>query len=134
MWPTQFNPLVQYRTTIGWVRKLHELAGYKTPDPKESNYKLIIQALRVELAKPVKQAKPMIPELIRKIYDQIDLGDPLEVVCYSAILIGFYLFLRKINLFPDSTVSFDPEKQLTWGDIFAAGWLKMLDIRWSKTI
>ena len=118
----------------GGVRKLHDLGGFKVPDSGEPSFKLIIQALRFELAKPTKQAKAMTPQLLRQIYNHVDLNKPLEVVCYTAILIGFYLFLRKSNLVPDSSVTFNPEQKLARGDVFIAGWLVVLDIRWSKTI
>ena len=107
----------------GGVRKLHDLGGYTVPDPGESNYKLIIQALKAELAKPVKQAIVMMPELLRDMYNYIDLQDPLEVVCYTAVLVRFYLFLWKSNLVPNSTLSFNPDEQLTRGDVLIAGWL-----------
>ena len=94
----------------GGVKKLHDLGGYATPSPNESNFKLIIQALKAKLAKPVKQAKAMTPQLLRAIYDQVNLQDVTEVVCYTAILIGFYLFLRKSNLVPDSTLTFNPNE------------------------
>ena len=118
---------------IGGIRKLHELAGFKAPDSNESNYKLIIQVLRVELAKLTKQAWPITPEVLREIYDQVNLQDPLEV-CYTAILVRFYLFLRKSILVPDSSVSFNQNEQLTRGDLYAMGWLILINIRWSKTI
>ena len=113
----------------GEVRKLHDLAGYEVPNSGEANFQLIIHALRAELAKPIKQAKPMTPQLLRKIYDQVNLQDIFEVVAYTAILIWFYLFLWKCNLVPDSSVTFNPDEQLTTGDIFIAGWLVVLDIR-----
>ena len=118
----------------GGVQKLHDLAGHEVSDSGESNFKLIIQLLWAELAKPVKQAEPMTPEILREIYNHMDLTDTMEVVCYTAILIGFYLFLRKSNLVPESTVTFNPEEQLTRGDLFITGWLVLVDIRWSKTI
>ena len=100
----------------GGVRKLHDLAGYLTPNPAESNYKLMMQALKAALARPVKQAEPMAPKILRDIYDYVDLTDPLQLVCYTSILVGFYLFLRKSNLAPESTTTFNPDKQLTRAD------------------
>ena len=81
------------------------------------------------LAKPVKQAKPMTPGILRDIYDQVDLSDPMKMVCYTALLIGFYLFLRKNNLMPDSSDTFNPDEQLTRADVFIAGWLVLINIR-----
>ena len=58
----------------------------------------------------------------------------MEVVCYMALLVGFYLFLRKSNLVPESTTTFNPKEQLTRADAFIAGWLELINIRWRKTI
>ena len=46
----------------GGVRKLHDLRGFEVPD---FNFKLIIQALRAELARPTKQATAMSPQIIK---------------------------------------------------------------------
>ena len=118
----------------GGVRKLHKIAAYEAPNPGEANFKLIIQALCAELARPVKQAWPVTPNLLREIYDQVNLSDPMEVVCYGAMLVGFYLLLRKSNLVPDSSISFNPNEQLTRADVLMAGWMVLINIRWSKTI
>ena len=99
----------------GGVRKLHGLAGYKVPHPGEANYQLMIQSLRAELAKPVKQAEAMTPEILRDIYDHVNLQDPVELICYTALLVRFYLFLCKSNLVPKSTTTFNPKEQLTRG-------------------
>ena len=93
-----------------------------------------MQSLKAELAKPTKHAKAMTPEILRDIYDHVDFTDPQQLVCYMAILVGFHLFLRKSNLVPESTTAFNPEEQLTMADAFIAGWLVLINIRWSKTI
>ena len=74
----------------GGVRKLHSFTGY------EANYQLIIQSLKAELAKPTKQAIPITPQILREIYDQVDWSQPIEVVCYMALLVRFTYFYIKV--------------------------------------
>ena len=57
----------------------------------------------------------------------------MERACYSALVIGFCLFLRKSNLVPDTQEGFNPMEQLTRQDVWQQGKLTMIEIRWSKT-
>ena len=83
MLQTLFLLSVQSKT-IMVVRKLHKLAGYEAPSPRKANFKIIIQGLRAELARPIKQAQAITHQILREIYDQVDLLDQTEVVCYTA--------------------------------------------------
>ena len=52
------------------------------------------------------------------------------------MLMGFYLFLCKSNLVPDTTTTYNRDQQLCQADINLLGLDKamMVEIRWSKTI
>ena len=113
-----------------WPTQLHLSA----PNPSEANLILIILVLKAELARPTKQAHPMTPQLLREIYDHVDHEDPVELVCYTAILVGFNLFLHKSNLVPDSSNIFNPDEQLTRADALLAEWMVLICLRWNKTI
>ena len=58
------------------------------------------------------------------------------MVAWTGVLLGFYIFLRKSNLVPDTMMSFDKEQQFCRGDINLLGLDRamMVEIRWSKTI
>lgn len=123
------NTVVSYETVVNYlsgVRRLHELAGYEAPGAQEPNMKLMMCALKLELAHPIKQAEPVTPELLR--------ADHTRMVCFTALLVGFYLFLCKSNLVPDGEKKFDPQKQLTRADVQIGGTMALVVIRWSKTI
>ena len=47
-----------------------------------------------DLAKPVRQAQPMTPQFLKDIFYFVHFND-LELVSYTALVLGFYLFLRE---------------------------------------
>ena len=57
-------------------------------------------------------------------------------MAWTALLMGFYLFLQKSNLVPESMTTYDKDQQFCRGDINLLGPDKamMIEIRWSKTI
>ena len=58
------------------------------------------------------------------------------MVAWTSLLLGFYMFLRKSNLVPDTMDSFDKDQQFCRSDLNLLGLDKamMCEIRWSKTI
>lgn len=131
------NTVTSYETVVNYlagVRRLHELGGFPVPAPSEPNIRHIMRALKQELAHPIRQAEPMTPDMLRAIYDHVELGNHFQLVCYTALLVGFYLFLRKSNLVPENKSSFDPQKQLTRGDVQIGKNMVLVVIKWSKTI
>lgn len=131
------NTVTSYETVMNYlsgVRRLHELGGYPVPDAQDSNLRHLMRAIRLELAHPVKQAEPVTPELLRQIYDHVDLRDTQDLVCYTALLVGFYLFLRKSNLVPEGVKEFNPRKQLTRADAQVGQNVVLIIVKWSKTI
>ena len=66
----------------------------------------------------------------------VNYADRVEMVAWTATLLGFYLFLRKSNLVPDTMDTYNVEQQFCRGDINLLGMDKamMIEIRWSKTI
>lgn len=131
------NTVISYETVANYVsgvRKLHQLGGYEVPGPDEPNMQHFMRAIKRELAHPIKQAEPMTPDILKDIYNVLNLNKPYEIVCYTAILVGFYLFLRKSNLVPDGKNNFNPAEQLTRGDARKGKNMVLMVIRWSKTL
>lgn len=131
------NTVTSYETVqnyLSGVRKLHQLAGYTVPGPDEPNIRHLLRAIKQELSHPIRQAEPMTVDVLRQIYNKIDLDNGFDIVCYTALLVGFYLFLRKSNLVPDSKNSFNPQKQLTRADVQIGKNMVLIIVRWSKTI
>ena len=58
------------------------------------------------------------------------------MVAWIGLLLGFYMFLRKSNLVPDTMDEFNSSQQFCRADVNLLGLEKpmMIEIRWSKTI
>lgn len=119
---------------LSGVRTLHRIGGYSVPDASSPNLALMIRALKFELAHATKQAKPLTPRLLFRIYQHINLSEPQDLVAFCALLIGFYLFLRASNLVPVSQQEFNPQEQLTNANVRMYKNITIIDVGWSKTI
>ena len=76
------------------------------------------------------------PQILLKLSRVVNYRDQVEMVAWTGVLLGFYMFLRKSNLVPDTMTSFDKEQQFCRGDINLLGLDRamMVEIRWSKII
>lgn len=119
---------------LSGVRTLHKVGCFPVPDLTAPNLRLMLRALKFELAHATKQAKPMTPRLLFRIYQQVHLSDPQELVAFSALIIGFYLFLRASNLVPSSQGEFSPQEQLTNANVRNYNDITIIDVGWSKTV
>lgn len=131
------NTVTSHETVLNYlsgVRKLHELAGFSIPGADDPNLKHIMRAIKAELAHPIKQAEPMSPAILKQIYNWVNLSEVKDIVCFTALLVGFYLFLRSSNLVPESKKEFNPKKQLIRTDLQLGQSIILVIIKWSKTI
>lgn len=128
---TSYDTVVNY---ISGVRKLHLLAGYPVVPMSAANLSQFLRAIKFELAHPIKQAIPMTPQLLRNIFNHVNLNQDHDVVCYTAVLLGFYLFLRKSNLVPESKATYSAKEQLSRSNVKMGGSVVLVEIEWSKTI
>ena len=88
------------------------------------------------MAHELKQAEPVTPQLLVKLSKVINYKDQIEIVAQTALLLGFYMFLRKSNLVPDTMDTFNDQQQFRRRDVNVLGLDKsmMCEVRWSKTI
>ena len=122
---------------VAIVRRLHEMAGFECPGAHEVVFHMVQSGLKRKLAKATKQAKPLTPELLKVIHQQVNFDEPLETVAYVALLVGFYLFLRKSNMVPEAMTGkngFNGDHQFRRSDIRLSDKAVLMDIRWSKTL
>ena len=121
---------------VGGVRSLSRLGGFHTPPASAANVKLCLDGVKTLLAKPKRQAHAMDMQMLEDMSKLVDYESQYQVCAFTAILVGFYLFLRKSNLVPDSQPKFSPIEQLTRGCIAAdwENWMALVHIIWSKTI
>ena len=127
---TSYDTVAGYMSTI---KRMHEIGGF--PFPQQLHLlKLEMMAIKRELAHLVKKAPPITVEMLLKMYQHIDLSDMLDVVAFAALVVGFTLFLRKSNLVPDTTTTFNHKEQLTAEDITLHNNKTVVQIKWSKTL
>ena len=121
---------------VGGVRSMHRLGGYVTPPASAANIKLCLDGVKTLSAKPKRQAHAMDMQMLEDMSKFVDYESQYQVCIFTAILVGYYLFLRKSNLVPDSQPKFNPLEQLTRGCISAdwEHWMALVHILWSKTI
>ena len=116
------------------LKTFHRLLGLPTPDTKEFLTGLMLKGLRLTLARPIKQAEPITPHILEKMFLKVDLKSEEQMVAWVAIIFGFHLLLRKSNLVPDTQREFDPEKQIARKDICMAINAVVVEIQWCKTL
>lgn len=128
---TSYGSVLNY---LAGVKKLHAYA--RLPQPVCSGYlDTVLKGVRRLLAQPVEQAEPMTPELLMKIAPLVDTDNLKQVVAFTAMVLGFFLFLRSANLTCKTQfTSFDPEQNLTRADIRLAAQIAVICVRFSKTI
>ena len=121
---------------ISGIRTCLALLGLAIPDPKEKQMQMFITGIKRILLHEVKQAEPVTPCLLLKLSKMVDYKDQVELVAWTALLLGFYMFLRKSNLVPDTMDTFNPEQQFTRSDLnlISPELAMMVEVRWSKTI
>ena len=118
------------------VRTCLALLGLEVPDTNDRQMKMFAVGLKRIMPHAVKQAEPITPELLIRMSRVVKITDQVEKVAWTGTLLGFYLFLRKSNLAPDSMEKFDSDQQFCRKNINLLGTERamMIEIRWSKTI
>ena len=121
---------------LSGVRTCLALLGLQVPDVNDKQMKMFITGLKRVMPHAVKQAEPVTPELLLRISKVVNYKDQVEMVAWVGVLLGFYMFLRKSNLMPDTMDTFNKDQQFCRADINMLGLDKamMFEIRWSKTI
>ena len=112
------------------------LLGLEVPDVTDRQMKMFITGLKRIMPHAIKQAEPVILEVLLKLSKVVNYRDQVEMVAWIGLLLGFYMFLRKSNLVPDTMDTFDKDQQFCRSDINLLGLDRamMCEIRWSKTI
>ena len=118
------------------IRTCLALLGLEPPDVQDRQMKMFTAGLKRLMPHAIKQAEPVTPEILLKLSRVVNYRDTIETVAWAGLLLGFYMFLRKSNLVPDTMDQFNGEQQFCRKDVNLLGMDKamMIEIRWSKTI
>lgn len=118
---------------VSGVRTLHELMEIAAP---QNSYitKLLLKGVKGRDKLPRKQAVPVDPELFLKLLPHVQFGEPVQLVAWVALLMGFHLLLRASNLTAKSKHAFDPQINLTRQDFRMKHDVMLVHIKWTKTL
>ena len=95
---------------LSGVRTCLALLGLEVPDVNDKQIKMFTAGLKRVMAHAIKQAEPITPELLLKMSRVVNYTDQVEMVSWVGMLLGFYMFLRKSNLVPDTMDTFNKEE------------------------
>ncbi len=109
---------------------------FDLPNPLLDNFVLtsVLKGIRRFLGDKINQKAPMTPRLLICLLVSLDISTLPRARIWAAALVLFFAMLRRSNLLPATTSSFDCRKQIRRCDIHWEKDSLMLTIRWSKTI
>lgn len=127
----KFNSIKQY---LNFVRILH--CEWNLKNPVENNFLLshTLKGIRRCLGDCVVRKRPVTPDMLKQIFQKLDLSKSFDAATWAICLTMFYGFLRRSNVMVPSQAKFDGSKHLRRQDILFFPWGVLIHIRWSKVI
>ena len=121
---------------LSGVHTMLALLGLEVPDVTDRQMQMFTTRLKCIMNHVIKQAAPVTPQVLLRMSKVVNYRDRIEVIAWTAVLLDFYMFLRKSNLVPDTMDKFDPVQQFRRADINLLGLHKamMCEVRWTKTL
>lgn len=124
-----YSSIINY---VSAVKFLHTFLGYPVDWEHSFNLKATIKGYKRILGATSKQKLPVSVDLLTRIIKKCDrVRDSGYIAC---ILTGFFAFLRKANLCPESVAKFNPQFHLSRKDIAKTDYGIVLSIHGSKVI
>ena len=133
----QLRRFAQYlleQNTITAIQTIHKILELPPPDTNDFLTNLAFRGLKMTLARPVRQAEPITPQILERMFKQVDLRSEEQLVAWVALIFAFHLLLHKSNLVPNTQNSFDPNKQLSRKKLCLTQNAILVEIEWSKTL
>ena len=127
------NSIQSMKGYVSGARTLFELAGFEPP-PWDYLYQLTVRGITRDKGHVVKRAQPVTPKLLIDVYPYVKTEDELQLVAWVGTLLGFYMFLCKMNLFPDTLDGFRPNTQLGRRNIYGLADMYVARVYHTKTI
>ena len=121
---------------LSGIRTMLALLGLEIPDVKDRQMQMFTTGLKRIMDHVVKQATPITPQILLRISKVVNFRDKVELIAWTATLLGFYMFLRKSNLVSEAMDKFNSSHQFRRADVNLAGVNRamMCEVRWTKTI
>ncbi len=128
-----FRSISAIKNYISGVRLMHILHNKPCPSFSDIDLRLALRGLARFVARVPRQALPITPELLCRIYDNLDLNSTCDVVMWALCTLAFFTLARKSNLVASSR-NRDKSKILTRGDVCFRSFGMLVQFRWTKTI
>ena len=117
---------------LSGVKTLHVLLNMETKQFDALLLKLTLRGLHRNNKHVPQQAPPVTPHILTSIYNILDFDNEDDVIFWAVVLVGFFLLLRKCNLVPDSSTTFDVTKQLARKDFEFLHDHARVTLHWTK--
>ena len=128
-----FKSVDSIQNYISGVRTLHSLLDVSFVAKDSIDLRLTLRGLKRLKGHMPRQAAPLTPHILRKLYFQLDFSKQLDIVMWALLLIAFFTMSRKSNLVTTGKEKFDCRKQLCRSDILVGDKGLVVIYRWSKT-
>lgn len=128
-----FKSVASIKSYISGIKLVHLVSGFSFPHISAIELKLAFRGLaRLNPFIP-RQALPITPQVLLRIFSVIDVSCQLHATLWCVFVLSFFLFARKSNMVPPSGQKFDPGKHLCRGDILVGSDCILVCLKWSKT-
>ena len=91
------------------IKFLHQFTSYDYPGDS-FEFKVLLRGLKRKLAKPLKQALPITPEMLIIMYQHVNVQDPFQLAHWTSFIFALRLLYRKSSIAPESLNKFNPQK------------------------
>ena len=80
------------RNYISGAKSLYLIMGHQPPEISDYLYRLTLRGITRDKGHTPKQAQPVTPQMLVELYHWVDLQEPVQLVSWTATLVGFYMF------------------------------------------
>lgn len=128
-----FKSTHSIRNYISGVKTMHHFLGYPIEQINEFLINLSLKGIARSQPHMVKQAAPITPEILLKMYEHMNMKKSTNIVLWCLFLFAFFLFARKSNLVPTTLKDLKNSRFLLRQDVTCKGDNLVITMKWSKT-
>ena len=129
-----FKSVESIKNYLSGVKTMHYILGYTTVNINDFMLSLCIKGISRLNPYCVKQAKPITPNILIRMYSLLNFSKLIDTVYWCLFLFAFFLFARKSNLVPNSASDSKEGKYLLHRNVYFKGEILIVEMLWTKTI
>lgn len=119
---------------LNGVRIFHLCHGFSFDVLQQFDMRLVLQGIKREIGNAPRPKLAIQPETLALMAQHVNYNDTFELAAWTAILIGFFGFLRKSNLVPQSKQGFNNHRHLSRSNVHRITEGLRITLRSTKTI